>query len=153
MPGIVGLEKSWRVRQVDFDPEDFAEPHRVRTDHGVRLSDGVLGVDERRAAFERDADERPNLPFARGRMRGAERTASDRRPYHRRLRSQRTKISRNRRANGETVTSPASSENGRASPELFASRINVSPRNGAVRIMDEEPLSEMPNCQTIGSPL
>src|SRR5207247_9878338 len=124
-------------------------------DESVPLPDGVLGVDEGCAAFERGPDERPNLPLACDRAR-RRRQQHGRQSDARRERPpavQRTKIPRNRRANGDTVTSPASSENGRASALLFASKINVNPRNGAVRIIDEDPLSETPNCHTIGSPL
>ena len=46
-----------------------------------------------------------------------------------------------------------SRENGLASPELLASRISVTPRRGAVTIIDDDALSATPNCQTIGSPL
>ena len=41
----------------------------AHADETVSLPDGVLGVDQRRAAFERDPDERPNLPLARHRPR------------------------------------------------------------------------------------
>jgi hypothetical protein len=60
---------------------------------------------------------------------------------------------RNSFANGDTVTSPAASGNGRLSPWLFASRISVWLRRGSVSISDEDALSPTPNCQTTGSPL
>jgi hypothetical protein len=51
------------------------------------------------------------------------------------------------------VTSPCVSENGRASPWLFASRINVTLRRGTMMIIDEDALSLTPNCQIRRSPL
>ena len=45
---------------------------------------------------------------------------------------------RNTRANGDTLMSPAERFNERVSPGLFASRISVSPRRGAVIIIDDD---------------
>src|SRR5437762_3084105 len=149
---LVALEEAGRVGDIDLHPQHFAEERRARAEGQVRVASGELRVHERGRAGERRADKRSNLAILRERARGCKQNARQ----HNRARrggadAHRAKMERNSRANGETVTSPADSANGRASPWLLASRISVSPRRGRIRIIDDDALSLTPNCQTIFS--
>ena len=152
---VARLKESRCVRQIHFDANDLAQQSGIHTDSDVWLARGTLEIDEGRAAAERHPDKWPNLLLTPNRGRRQSQKTHRQHPAPRRASwtGQRTKIPRNSRAKGETVRSPASRENGLASPELFATRISVRPRRGAVTIIDDDALSATPNCQTIGSPL
>ena len=112
---------------------------------GTELQTGEIAIfvgPQYIVSVRRDAQ----LGFADVRRRCEQECADEGGGFHR------TKMDRNSRANGDTVTSPLASENGRDSPWLFASTMKVSPRPGTVSTSEDEALSATPNCQTMRSP-
>src|ERR1700692_2836647 len=59
------LEKARRVAKIRVDPDDVAEQRAADPRHDVRMARGTFEIQQRRAAAERAAGQRPDLPFER----------------------------------------------------------------------------------------
>src|SRR5262245_8469747 len=105
-----------------------------RAEHRLRVARSLLQVDKAMSRTHRGPEERPDDPIGpRFRRHHREkRTDPDRNETGRHRAAW-----MNARANDETATSPAANGNRLLNPSLFASRINVMPRSGSLRISDE----------------
>src|SRR6185503_18727805 len=113
----VRFEEPGDIGDVGFDAEELADEYRAGADDQVLAERIVSGPEEGGPGAERGAHERADLPVA-----GVRRVRREQQARHRERRAprsgpapHRTKIERKSRANGETITSPAASEKGRAS--------------------------------------